>query len=404
MRTFILAISFIFICAMMVGCSGTDMEPANSSQVRNPIESPTMQEEIPPTEENTDGETGSSPLLFDPANFDRLSEWEGMVIAPTFETVDTEQFLAMVANPIAYAPMAAINKVGTLLIPDPVRLVPVGLDKVSEGEWDFGKLEAGYFRMPEFYGDELGFYDVYDVVPSHYSSTRTHQTASRSVTIDELNRRITFLMVDYGSDTLTIKEAIQFKEEVSLEGLKVVGGYILDQDLHIVFAQGEWVYTVKPESLELVNTAWFEGWDSLRGYKQYRQDEMVFFVYQVDDEGSAIRKINLLSEEVVYAYGKEFFQIEGDILDVAPDVNILFILTVHHDRYRIYKTNEKTLHFVEVKDQFDDGAPFAQLVGLDIYSAGRYTDLVVFQKGGKSPVKRISRSADDWEEIYWQDP
>jgi len=256
-------------------------------------------------------------------------------------------------------------------------------------ESDFNLLDMTYFVLPRLLSNQLEFSNVNGVVGG--------LTIDRNVVIDRENRVLLVLDNKNIGSIPIIKKAIKFNEESKLNNLKVIGGYIHDDSLRIVFAQGDYAYTVESDSLVLVESTFFSGWDTLSGSEGYKKGK--FYLYQVDNKGNTIRKIDLFSQEIILEHEKEEFLLEGEILDIASEVDLIYFLTVDKGTYRIYQSNEKKLHFVNYKEVFDDGTPFSKIAKIGTKVFGRVSYLVVFQKEGKYPVRLIDGTATDWKEL-----
>jgi len=325
-------------------------------------------------------EKNDNTLLISPSNYNVIEEYEGIKIKESSKKIDNEELISLIKDPIAFSNWELLTSNRDIV-------------KYDFQDIDYYKKEGVhdilYFNLPSNI-DKLSGNLIYKNI------------GYRSILLDTLNN--VMIIFSNGNSEKTIIKYIQFKDEVSLTDLKIIGGYNENGVMKVVVTYQDYLHLLDADNFEVIKSQELNNWEVISSYTEpksdnYKDEEM--YIYMVDESNGILRKSKVSNDDIIYEHDIRSMNIKGEIIDITHEtINILYILTYADNRYQIYCTNEETFDFLEIRDTDDNGKPFGEISDMIYYPQNlQDTFLILFNKNEIYPIEKVYTISDYWREF-----
>lgn len=325
--------------------------------------------------------------LFSAENYSLLPKLQGVKLKENKKTVTQKEFLEIIRNPISFAKISFSSGYGGLVCSKPGILLKYVLPDIESYESDFDSIEINYYDLPQGLSGNLRFTAVEDSIQGSLTS--------RGLLIDD--EKNILLDIKNENDTETIINAVQWKPQFSLENIKVLFGYIRGGTLQTVLSTDDMVYVIENDTLKLIEKRKTGNWKTICGYayddNSINREKNRLFLYQVNTSENRIRKIEFLSNTVVFDYPLDNFPVKGEIITIEHNaLDLSYVLTKERGNLKIYSINESLINKSNEVGCTDESLPLGTVENIWSYNTGRGDSIILFRKNEKYPVKMIYSS------------
>ncbi len=332
--------------------------------------------------------------LFSAENYSLLPKLQGAKLNEKKKTVTQKEFLDIIRNPIAFAKISYSSGYGGLVCSRPRILLKYVLPDLESYESDFDNIEINYYDLPQGLSGNLRFTAVEDSVQGSLTS--------RGLLIDD--EKNILLNIKNQNDIETIINAVQWKPQFSLKNIKVLFGYIREGTLKTVLSKDDTVYVIENDTLKLIDKRKTGDWETISGYayddNSINKEKNRLFLYQVNNRENRIRKIELLSNTVVYNYPLSNFPAKGEFLKIEHTaLDLIYALTKEQEKLKIYSINESLINKSNEVRCTEESVQLGSIEHIWSYNAGRSDSIILFRKNEKYPVKMIYSSDLQYQSV-----
>jgi hypothetical protein len=194
-------------------------------------------------------------------SYDKLSEYEGKVLDRKTQYITKKQFLAMIANPIAFALIDLPEGYGGLICSKPKYLLNYSLDNLGSYESNLKNVKIIYNNLPPNLSNNLSV--------SEFQGLTKNSDLKRIILIDY--DQGTLFTLDNGEEIKIIK-AVQFKNHSALINVKLLNGYIQNDRMQLVLSEGNRIFIIDSDTLKLIQTREQGDWETISGYSDTTGD------------------------------------------------------------------------------------------------------------------------------------
>lgn len=332
--------------------------------------------------------------LFSAENYSLLPKLQGAKLNEKKKTVIQKEFLDIIRNPISFAKISYSSGYGGLVCSRPRILLKYVLPDLESYELDFDNIEINYYDLPQDLSGNLRFTAVEDSVQGSLTS--------RGLLIDD--EKNILLNIKNENDIETIINAIQWKPQFSLKNIKVLFGYIREGTLKTVLSKDDTVYVIENDTLKLIDKRKTGDWETISGYayddNSITKEKNRLFLYQVNNRENRIRKIELLSNTVVFDYPLGNFPAKGEILKIEHNaLDLIYALTKEQEKLKIYSINESLINKSNEVTCTEESVQLGSIEDIWSYNTGRSDSIILFRKNEKYPVKMTYSSELQYQSV-----
>jgi hypothetical protein len=378
--------SFVFLVINLIVFSFSACSISNNEQKYNKNELLEQKQSSNSSEDNKKqsvDQTQPKTSLFSPKNYKVISELEGKVLGIEQRIINDKELLRLINKPIAY------DGYGGFISSKENILLKITIDELQNIETEKDDIIIDCIDLPEFLSSNLELSKL-------FGHSKGNEIA-RNVIIDSKNNLL--IVIDNASKKVI--RAVQFDKSFELSKIKIIDGYYGNEgEEMLVTDEYNTLFILEADTLKIIKEIDMSNWKTISSYEDYTASgEEFLYLYQVN--GNKVRKISTLDYKEVLSMDFNETPIRGEIQKISHEpVNLIYILSKFNDKNYIYITNEITMNFINVKENYDDGLPLGTIDGIWNYNEGQETILVLFDKKCSDiPIKFINTFANDWKEL-----
>ncbi|GMK41859.1 hypothetical protein PCCS19_49180 [Paenibacillus sp. CCS19] len=192
-------------------------------------------------------------------------------------------------------------------------------------------------------------------------------------------------------DSITITHTVRLQEPSKLSELTVVKYWLGGEYYEAIMTDDSGhIYDMNTSDTRIVADYDHEGWRTISIISNREVDGVKHdYLYETNTDGNVLRKFDLTSNQEVYQHSFSSELVNGKIIKVVSDFDIIYFLCDVDGNKVWYETNERTWNQIAMADKYAAGGSWGkELDDAWAYIPGNlYMGIAIFEPSNREPIQ-----------------